>query len=200
MGRCRAAFVADLEKRKVKFGNRSAQEKLDMVISASYTTAMYLKENGLTHPFVITSEKGILDELRLAGITEYFATVTDDGKTPPEFESPLLKGADPEIAEFTENHPDVDCIVVGWDMALTARKVGTAINYIRWHEDLHGNEPHYRTMPIIACSGDAGGVLGEVRHKGQSVRLRAIGNGAMADVIARSFDPPLEWLDMGKPS
>ena len=22
----------------------------------------------------------------------------------------------------------------------------------------------------------------------------------MADLIARSFDPPLEWIDMGKPS
>lgn len=198
--KCRADFVAELERRTVKFGDRSAEEKLRMVISASYTTAMYLKENELTHPFVITSEKGILDELRLAGITQYFATVTDDGKTPVEFESPLLKGADPEIAVFAEQHPDVDCVVVGWDMGLTARKVGTAINYIRWHEDIHGHEPGFRPMPLIACSGDAGGVLGEVTHKKKQVRLRAVGNGAMADVIARSFDPPLEWLDMGKPS
>ena len=26
------------------------------------------------------------------------------------------------------------------------------------------------------------------------------GNGAMADFVARCFDPPREWLDMGKPS
>ena len=26
------------------------------------------------------------------------------------------------------------------------------------------------------------------------------GNGAMADIIARSFDPPKIWVDMGKPS
>ena len=26
------------------------------------------------------------------------------------------------------------------------------------------------------------------------------GNGAMADIIARSFDPPKRWVDMGKPS
>ena len=26
------------------------------------------------------------------------------------------------------------------------------------------------------------------------------GNGAMADIIGRSFDPPKAWVDMGKPS
>ena len=28
----------------------------------------------------------------------------------------------------------------------------------------------------------------------------ARGNGAMADIIGRSFDPPKAWVDMGKPS
>merc|ERR1711881_395365 len=37
-------------------------------------------------------------------------------------------------------------------------------------------------------------------YEGHRLKQRAIGNGAMADIIARSFDPPREWLDMGKPS
>lgn len=198
--KCRADFVAELERKHVNFGKRTAEEKLFMVIGTAYTTAIYLKENGLTYPFVIASKPGILDELELAGINSYFATITREGLTPPEFESPLLQGASPEIHEFTEKHPGVDCVVVGWDMALTARKVGTAINYIRWYEDRHSAEVGYRPMPLIACSGDAGGVLGDVIHHGKKVKMRAIGNGAMADIVARSFDPHLEWVDMGKPS
>eukprot|EP00931_Biecheleriopsis_adriatica_P004791 TRINITY_DN106409_c0_g1_i1.p1 TRINITY_DN106409_c0_g1~~TRINITY_DN106409_c0_g1_i1.p1 ORF type:complete len:409 (+),score=75.55 TRINITY_DN106409_c0_g1_i1:60-1286(+) len=198
----RADFVAELERKGIDFGVRDAAERLRMVISASFTTANYLKQNRLKHPFVIASDTGILEELKLVGISEkdYFATITDDGQVRSEFESPLLYGAEPEIHEIIEAHPQVDCIVVGWDLGITARKVGTAINYIRWHEDMHCNDPGYCQMPIIASSGDAGGVLGKVQHRGQSVKLRAIGNGAMADIIARSFDPPLEWLDMGKPS
>eukprot|EP00929_Paragymnodinium_shiwhaense_P012324 TRINITY_DN11926_c0_g1_i1.p1 TRINITY_DN11926_c0_g1~~TRINITY_DN11926_c0_g1_i1.p1 ORF type:complete len:285 (+),score=26.76 TRINITY_DN11926_c0_g1_i1:104-958(+) len=175
-------------------------EVMASLAGTTYTTALYLKDHGLKHPFVISSATGLQEELRLAGITNYLSTVNDDGTVAKDFESPLLMGASPEINEIIEANPDVDCVVVGWDMALTARKVATAINYIRWHSDLHSGDEDFIPMPIIACSGDSGGVLGTVPHKGQNVKLRAIGNGAMADIIARSFDPPLEWLDMGKPS
>jgi len=195
----RADFVLNLSGKGVDFGKRSDEEKLKMVISASFTTANYLKENDLHYPFVITSHTGILEELKLAGI-KYFATINDDGQVTPEFQSHLMMGVEPEIEQIIQDHPDVDCIVVGWDLGITARKVATAINYIRWHEEVNSKSSGYRQMPIIACSGDAGGVLGKSKFMGQEVKLRAIGNGAMADIIARSFDPPLGWLDMGKPS
>lgn len=100
----------------------------------------------------------------------------------------------------TAGYHDVDSIVVGWDTGLTARKAVMAINYIKWHEERHKHEPGYTPLPLIACSGDAGGVLGTTSHQGQKMKVRAIGNGAMTELIARSFDPPVAWLDMGKPS
>jgi len=197
----RLDFVTELEKRGINFGaGKTEQEKLDMMISASYTTACYLKEHQLRRPFVITSDTGILEELREAGVTEYFATIDEKGDTAPEFESPMLQGVSPSVPEIIEAHPDVDCIVMGWDMGLTARKVGTAINYVKWHEELNRRSEGFKPMPIIACSGDAGGVLGTADFKGSQMKIRAIGNGAMADIVARSFDPPQVWLDMGKPS
>jgi len=203
--KCRRMFLNDLELRGVKFEGRSQEEKLSMMISSSYTTANFLIENGFCKPFVITSETGILEELRLVGITDYFASVTDDGRTPPEFECNLMKGgppdsAFPEIEDIIAAHPSVDCIVVGWDLGLTARKVATAINYIQWYEDLHGHKADFQQMLIISSSGDAGGVLGKVKFNGSEVKLRAIGNGPMANIIAGSFDPPREWIDCGKPS
>jgi ribonucleotide monophosphatase NagD (HAD superfamily) len=182
----RAKFVQELESKGVDFGVRTADQKLTMMISAAFTTANYLKEHQLRRPFVITSDIGVLDELRLAGIDSYYATVDDAGAVRPEFESAAMKGVAPEISDIigalarptqcthshcfcctlrtlmalhesaAGAHADVDCIVVGWDLALTARKVGVAINYIKWHEDLHGDEAGYAPLPIVACSGDAG--------------------------------------------
>merc|ERR1712046_195058 len=108
-----------------------------------------------------------------------------------------MKGGGKSIAEIVQGHPNVDSIVVGWDLGITAKKVGTAINYIQWHTDLHKDEKDFRPVPIIACAGDTGGVLGMENVEGTDVKLRAIGNGAMADIVARSFDPPKQWIDMG---
>jgi len=192
----RREFLKDLEGKGINFGSRTEDEKLRMMISASYTTAVYLQSKGLTRPFIITADVGILEECRQVGITEYFATVTDDGETPAEFEATDMRGA----AALIKAHPNVDSVVVGWDSKLTALKVGMAINYIKWHEDLHHTEADYKDLPLIACSGDSGGVLGKETIEGQTLKFRAVGNGAMADIIARSFDPPREFIDVGKPS
>eukprot|EP00746_Dinoflagellata_sp_MGD_P135116 gnl/MRDRNA2_/MRDRNA2_69037_c0_seq3.p1 gnl/MRDRNA2_/MRDRNA2_69037_c0~~gnl/MRDRNA2_/MRDRNA2_69037_c0_seq3.p1 ORF type:complete len:263 (-),score=71.05 gnl/MRDRNA2_/MRDRNA2_69037_c0_seq3:71-859(-) len=175
-------------------------EKLKLMISASFTTAKYLKENDFKHPFVITSDTGVLEEMKLAGITEYFATCTDDGTVAKDFADPEMKGGGKAIGDIIREHPNVDCVVVGWDLGLTAKKAGTAINFIKWHEELHTGDPDFRRMPIIVCSGDTGGVLGVETVGGKQLKFRAIGNGAMADIIARSFDPHKPWIDLGKPS
>jgi ribonucleotide monophosphatase NagD (HAD superfamily) len=192
----RKQFLKELEGKGIDFGSRSEDEKLGMMISASYTTAVYLKSKGLERPFIITADTGILEECRQLGITKYFATVTDAGETPAEFEEIDMRKA----AGLIKAHPGVDSVVVGWDSKLTALKVGVAINYIKWHEDLHHSEADYTHLPLIACSGDSGGVLGKETVEGQTLKFRAIGNGAMADIIARSFDPPREYVDVGKPS
>lgn len=199
----RATFAGELEKKGVDFGDRSAEERRDMVVSASFTTASFLKDHRLRRPFVITSDTGILEELRLVGIKDYFATVDDKGHTRAEFNSPLMSGAAgdwPDVGTIINAHPLVDCIVVGWDLGFTARKMATAINYVRWHEDLYKKKLGYHPMLIVAASGDSGGVLGTSIHEGASVKLRAVGNGPMAEIIAHSFDPPKEYFDCGKPS
>jgi len=196
----RKDFLAELTRKGINFGSRSEEEKLGMMISASYTTARYLAKAGLRYPFVITSDTGLLQELQDVGIHEFFSTIGLDGKPDPRFESPAMHGAEPSVVELISSRPEVDCIVVGWDMGITGRKVVTAVNYIRFHDDLNRDKPDYQPMPIIACSGDASGVFGTATYQGQTVKIRAIGNGAMAEFVAQCFDPVRDWLDMGKPS
>jgi len=192
----RTQFLQQLEGKGISFGQRSHEDKLSMMISASYTTAAYLQTMKLKRPFIITSDTGVLEECRLLGITDYFATIDDNGKTAPHFEKLDMMAA----VDAIKARPNVDSIVVGWDMQLTASKVAAAVNYIKWHEDLHSGKPGYQELPLIACSSDTGGVLGKTTHLGKELKVRAIGNGAMADIIGRSFDPPKSWKDMGKPS
>jgi len=189
----RASFVKELEKKGIHFGDLSQEQKLSMMISASYTTAAYCKEHGLRRPFVITSDRGVLDELEHAGINEYITTFGQN-----VFNDATLKQSD--IEEFIARNPAPDCVVVGWDQGLTLRKVGTAVNYIKWHADTNGDHADFKQLPLIACSGDSGGVLGMANYCSNRVKVRAIGNGAMAEIVSRSFDPPHPWLDMGKPS
>ena len=202
----RKAFITQLESMSIDFGTRTHDEKLSMIISAAYTTAEYLKRKGLKRPFVVTSDTGVLDELKIAGITDVVSPISaNNGALDPDFESAKMDNT--ELPGILRKRGAVDCVVVGWDMCLTARKVAAAINYIQWHADLHGGKEGYKPLPLIACSGDSGGVLGTVLPMDpplgdgvSPVKVRAIGNGAMVEIIARSFDPPLTWRDMGKPS
>ena len=175
----RLDFVKELESKKVDFGSRSEEEKVAMMISAAFTTASYLKAQNLKRPFVLTSDVGLLQELSDAGVKEYVATIDAQGKPDPDFESPLMSGGAPDLPALLEARSGVDSIVVGWDMGLTARKVACAINYIKWHEELHRDEADFVPMPLIAASGDAGGVLGTHTHGGRPVKIRAIGNGIL---------------------
>ena len=149
--------MKELEQKKVDFGGISHEKKLGMMISTAYTTASYLKERGLRRPFVITSDLGLLHEFAHVGITEYVTCIDKTtGQLLPEFDSVRMKGGTPEIGELmdTPAYRDVDSIVVGWDIGLTARKAVMAINYIKWHEEQHKLEPGYKQLPLIACSGD----------------------------------------------
>jgi HAD superfamily hydrolase (TIGR01450 family) len=208
----RRDFVDVLESKGVQFGAKTSAQKVEMMVSCSFTAAKYLVDRGYSKPYVIASATGVLDELRLAGITGYHATVQDDGSVHPDFHD-ASSNAD-AIVRLLRDRQGVDCIVVGWDLALTARKVALAVNIVQQHEDLHGADAGYTPIPIFACAVDSGGVLGTYVVEASAatataspspsstrvLSVRAIGNGAMAGIIARSFDPPLPWLDLGKPS
>merc|ERR1719356_1459455 len=142
------------------------------MISASYTTAKFLHSQGLRSPFVVTSDTGLLEELRLAGVTQYFATVDDQGTTHPHFRTECMRAVEPDIADIIQAHSDVDSIVMGWDVGLTARKLATAVNFIRFHEDEHAGTEGFKPLPIVSCSGDASGVLKTANFEGKSFKVR----------------------------
>ena len=44
------------------------------------------------------------------------------------------------------------------------------------HPPNHAQQKFHKEMPLIACSGDTGGVLGKTTHLGKELKLRAIGH------------------------
>ncbi|CAE7039029.1 PGP, partial [Symbiodinium sp. KB8] len=229
----RSQFLQQLEGKGISFGQRSHEDKLSMMISASYTTAAYLQTMKLKRPFIITSDTGVLEECRLLGITDYFATIDDNGKTAPHFEKldmmaavDAIKARSQQLCHLLAKRGPgyVQCLGSSKDPVkhiehpvaspspsevelnsflprhAPPNRDPAHKNYIKWHEDLHSGKPGYQELPLIACSSDTGGVLGKTTHLGKELKVRAIGNGAMADIIGRSFDPPKSWKDMGKPS
>jgi len=194
----RRDFLTELEtKRKISFGFLTPEEKLEAVVCTSYTTARYCVAQGYKCPFVMTSDVGLLTEMKEAGITNYYATIDDAGKPRPEFEDPCM---DVDVMDLVKQRRDVDCVVVGWDRGLSCRKLATALNFISVHEQINTGNPGFKPMPIITCSGDASGSLGTTKVGGVDVKIRPVGNGAMAQFLANCFDPVEEVHDMGKPS
>jgi len=195
----RHAFLAELQRKGVDFGSRTEEQQLAMIISAAFTTAKYLKAHKFKHPFVLTSDSGLLDEMEAAGVKGYYATIGGDGLVPTEFESGRQDASMGDECVSKAIDKDIDCIVVGWDSSINARKVGVAVNIIAWHEQMYPGKPR---LQIIACSVDASGVLGTTFYgvPKTEYKVKAVGNGAMASFIAHCFDPPLSWVDLGKPS
>ena len=137
--------------------------------------------------------------MEAAGVKGYYATIGGDGLVPTEFESGRQDASMGDECVSKAIDKDIDCIVVGWDSSINARKVGVAVNIIAWHEQMYPGKPR---LQIIACSVDASGVLGTTFYgvPKTEYKVKAVGNGAMASFIAHCFDPPLSWVDLGKPS
>ena len=107
----RKAFVHELESKGICFGNRTQEEKLNMMMSAAFTTAKYLIEHKCKCPFVITSDTGLLDELKEAGVHKFYATIDEHGIPLAEF-AREKNFQDTSVArEVIEKHiDDVDSI------------------------------------------------------------------------------------------
>merc|ERR1719424_355446 len=83
------------------------------------------------------------------------------------------------VTEILAEIGDVDAIVVGWDLKLTAVKITVAAAIIQLNKDIR----------LITCSSDKGGVLG-ITPKNQGLekswedkQLRHMGNGTMTSAV-----------------
>mmetsp|Transcript_30073 Transcript_30073/g.79207 ORF Transcript_30073/g.79207 Transcript_30073/m.79207 type:complete len:1054 (-) Transcript_30073:32-3193(-) len=192
--------------------NATVEEKKDVlqrlcVITSAYTCAWYCKQHGkIKKPFVITHGTGLLEELKLAGIKHYFATVDEDGNPKKEFSEPASLAA---IEGIVKQAPGVDAILVGWDHRLSALTVAVAENFIRWNEELYdetgGKEGGI--LPIITCSSDLDAMIGRTSAdflvpSFQNRKVRAMGNGMMANAVCQRTGMMHSHIpiDVGKPS
>jgi ribonucleotide monophosphatase NagD (HAD superfamily) len=192
----RQGCVARLERMRVRFSGRRLPDRLAMCITSAHTTALYLKARGLHHPFVIASDGAVLEELRAVGIDHYHATVLDNGEPRPEFVSGRQDAGALSRVVASPWIRRVDCVVVTCDSGFSARKVAAAANILAMADEA-GKPP----LPLIACSGDGSVVMGTCSGKsGLPLKLRAMGNGSMAESVSRCFEPPRGWVDLGKPS
>lgn len=174
------------------------------VITSSFTCAWYLSGIGVKRPLVLTSATGLLVELRMMGITDYFATIHDDGTAKPEF---LAPATDKNIVSIIKSNPEVDAVVVGWDHQLTALKIAVAAAYLRWSREVdQETEAKGAAMPVISCACDPRGVLGVTESDflpescWNNRSIPAVGNGTMAQAICSSVSDDCEAIDVGKPS
>lgn len=192
----RKACVARLERLRVRFGGRRLSDRLAMCITSAHTTALYLKARGLRHPFVVASDSAVLEELRAVGIDQYHATVLDSGEPRREFVSGRQDAGALSRIVACPWVRRVDCVVVTSDGGFSARKVAAAVNILAMADEA-GKPP----LPLMACSSDRSVVMGTYNGKsGLPLKLRAMGNGSMAESVSRCFEPPRGWLDLGKPS
>lgn len=171
------------------------------VITASFTCAWFLKKALIRKPFVICSHLGLLEELKEAGITEYVATIDEDGHPKPEYSKPVTKD---NVTELVHRSKDVDAIVVGWDQQLTALKVAVAAAFLKFSRECA--EEGQNVMQIVQCSSDHAGVLGVTAEDFLPGRnwcnrsIPAVGNGTMCQMICNSVGADIQAIDVGKPS
>ncbi|CAE7939784.1 PGLP2, partial [Symbiodinium necroappetens] len=163
------------------------------VITASFTCAWFLKKALIRKPFVICSHLGLLEELKEAGITEYVATIDEDGCPKPEYSKPVTKD---NVTELVHRSKDVDAIVVGWDQQLTALKVAVAAAFLKFSRECA--EEGQNVMQIVQCSSDHAGVLGVTAEDFLPGRnwcnrsIPAVGNGTMCQMICNSVGADIQ--------
>jgi 4-nitrophenyl phosphatase len=127
----------------------------------------------------------LLDELERLGITDYVATINRDGTSKPEYLQRIENAS--TIMELVKKHPDVDCVVAGWDQQLSTLKIAVAAMYIRLNPK----------VKLITCSMDSTGVFGAVEGE----QVYAVGNGVIARAICNAVDRgDHAYIDVGKPS
>jgi len=179
----------------------SKQNAQRNVITTASTCARHLKATGCKRPFVICSHTGIIEELKSVGITNYVATIEDDGTEKDDY---LKQVTNENVSKLIAQLRDVDAVVMGWDQHLTALKIAVAATYLKWNHDIWADDPS-KLIPLVTCSCDNGGVVGVTgpdylpESNFQNRQVLAVGNGTMAQTVCRLFHN-LEPIDVGKPS
>merc|ERR1712032_1566501 len=155
----------------------SPEDAKDSVLTSSYTCAWFLRRAGASRPFVLCSDKGLVEELREFGITNYVATVDDDGRVKSEF--------------LQASSPDNVTIVVGWDQQLTTLKMNVAIALLQW---TLGKSASGKPVQLISCAADVRGVLGVTQkdfcsnQEFGNLAIPGVGNGTMAHAICSGVE------------
>eukprot|EP00931_Biecheleriopsis_adriatica_P114685 TRINITY_DN90600_c0_g1_i1.p1 TRINITY_DN90600_c0_g1~~TRINITY_DN90600_c0_g1_i1.p1 ORF type:complete len:953 (-),score=171.06 TRINITY_DN90600_c0_g1_i1:97-2934(-) len=179
----------------------SRHKAKQQVVTASFTCAWFLKKAHIRRPFVLCSHLGLLEELKEAGITEYIATIDEEGNPKPEYFEPVTKE---NVMGIVKSAKEVDAIVVGWDQHLTALKIAVAATLLKWSRETATEGQ--AVMQIVQCSSDGGGVIGVTPGDflpGRNWAHRsvpAVGNGTMCQTICASVGLELQAIDVGKPS
>merc|ERR1712032_551020 len=166
----------------------SPEDAKDSVLTSSYTCAWFLRRAGASRPFVLCSDTGLLEELREFGITNYVATVDDDGNVKSEF---LQASSPANVTSIIEQIGDIDAIVVGWDQQLTTLKINVAIALLQW---TLGKSANGKPVQLISCAADVRGVLGVTQkdfcsnQEFGNLAIPGVGNGTMAHAICSGVE------------
>jgi len=185
------------------------------VLNTSFTCAWYLKNAGVTNPFILCSDNGILEELKDMGVQSYVATINNDGTPKKEY---LQVSTYANVVDLVKKAPDVDAVVVGWDRQLTTLKIDVATAYLTWVSssdaaDKPGDgspRSERRQIPLVACSSDVSGILGctpanyLADRKFNNSMVKTLGNGLMAHILSsnsgRDSGDNMRYFDVGQPS
>jgi len=170
------------------------------IVSSAFTCADFLNRMSIKRPFVLCSGKGILDELRGAGVTNYVATVGDDGRAKEDY----LQLANAEnVDRLMCETGDIDAIVVAWDLQITAVKIAVAATHLKRHHDSDAETSSRSSLMMVMCSSEAHQVLGVTEPDAKCSApnaLFAVGTGAICKCICSAVALQQEAIDVGKHS
>merc|ERR1712139_184946 len=126
------------------------ESTLRNVITTAYTCAWYVKHCKIERPFVLCSGPGLLTELKAHGI-DYVSTL--DEETGDMKEAYGKEVTIQNVTELLTDIGDVDAIIVGWDLKITAIKIAVAASLLQL------SRANKRQIRLITCSFDKSGVL-----------------------------------------
>mmetsp|Transcript_132633 Transcript_132633/g.412402 ORF Transcript_132633/g.412402 Transcript_132633/m.412402 type:complete len:729 (+) Transcript_132633:252-2438(+) len=185
--------------------NIPAKNLYKQILNTSYTCAWFLRNAGVTNPFILASDTGILEELKEMGLKKYVATIEDNGTPKKEY---LQAATFTNVVDLVKKAPDVDAVVVGWDRQLTTLKIDVATAYLTWisRTDAGAGTSAGRQIPLVACSSDTGGLLGNtpddyLADRNFNTRMvKTVGNGLMAKIVCDTAGENMLSFDVGQPS
>jgi len=119
----------------------------DSVATVGHTCGLYLRRLGVRKPFVVTSQPGLLEDLRSAGVSEYIATIDDEGNRKAEFKQSARAQA---VNDFIRGNSDVDGVVLSTDDDLTAFKLAVAVGFLEGFSSAAECEERVK-LPLLSC-------------------------------------------------